>query len=111
MMPTGRTRVDEDARARLTAATRAGRQRTRQHLGKLSSLRVSSNTHRRYVLAYIRLGEWLADAGVLPLQNCLAMDKAMSAYVETLWEEGDPKCWASDALASLQFVVPIVKAT
>ena len=43
------------------------------------------------------------------MKTNLAMDKATSAYIETIWEEGDPKCWASDVLASLQCVVPLVK--
>ena len=43
--------------------------------------------------------------GLLP-STFEALDEAAAAHVEELWQSGDPKLWANDALAGLEFIVP-----
>ena len=96
-------------RATIIAATRVGRQRVRRKLGSLKSLRVHSKSERRYVLAYARVFLVFADQQLAPVRDVTALDQGMSQYVESCWEEGEPKHWASDALAGLQYVAPTAK--
>ena len=42
----------------------------------------------------------------LLLSTFETLGEAAAAYVEELWQSGDPKLWANDALASLHFYVP-----
>ena len=82
--------------------SRAERQRQRS---LLETLQVADNTRRRYVVAYARLAEFVFCMGLL-LSKFEALDEAAAAYVEELWQSGDPKLWANDALASLHFYAP-----
>ena len=43
------------------------------------------------------------------MRDVVALDQGMSQYVESCWEEGEPKNWASDALAGLQYFAPAAK--
>ena len=97
------------AKARLLAATKVERKEVRQKLGPLRHLRIQATTERRYVLAYGRVCQFLTLQCLLPIVDLMALDSATSRYVECCWEEGDPKNYASDALAGLQYFLPCCK--
>ena len=69
------------------------------------SLQAADTTRRRYVVAYARFDEFVFRTGLL-LSTFEAPDEAAAAYLEELWQSGDPKLWANDALASLHLYVP-----
>ena len=37
------------------------------------------------------------------------LDQCLAQFIETCWEEGEPRPWANDTIAALQFFVPSVK--
>ena len=78
-------------RATIIAASRVGRQRVRQKLGALKSLRVQPRSERRYAIAYPRVCLFLAEQQLSPVRDVIALDQGMSQYVESCWEEGEPK--------------------
>ena len=92
-------------KAVLTAATRAERITRRAVLGSLADLRVTRVTLRRYVLAYRRFAVFVAQVVGMPITSLLILDQFLSRHIEALWEEGEPRPWANDVCASIQYFV------
>ena len=93
-------RPGSKARAVLGVDSRAARQRQRNLLGSLSSLRVTAWTRLRYVQAYARFAEFVFTMGLI-LSTFESLDEAAAAFVEEIWHSGGPTLWAADTLASL----------
>ena len=74
----------------------------------LSNLRVTAQTRKRYAEAYARFATFVC-AMCLQLATFESIDAAAAAFVEELWQSGDPKLWAADTLASLHHYVPVLK--
>ena len=96
------------AKGVLEVDSRAERQKQRNLLGTLVSLQVTDRTRRRNLQAYARFAEFVWCMCLL-LSSFEALDEAASAYVEELWQSGDPKLWAADSLASIHHYVPLAK--
>ena len=92
-------------KAVLTAATRAERKTRRAALGSLSHLRVAPSTLRRYVLAYRRFALFVSQSPGTLITSMLILDQLLAKHIEALWEEGEPRPWANDVCASIQYFV------
>ena len=88
------------AKAALDLGSRVQRQEQRAGLGPLMKLRVAPKTRRRYVQPYGRFCAFVTCMA-LWITSFEALDEAVAAYIEELWESGDPKLWCNDVLAAL----------
>lgn len=89
--------------------SRRERQQQRKALGKLRSQVVSPKTEERYLSAVSRFLFFLISQGKGYPQNFLVLDLEVSAFIEELWEQGDPKGWAGDCLSGLGHFIPACK--
>lgn len=89
--------------------SRRERQQQRKALGKLRSQVVSPKTEERYLSAVSRFLSFLISQGKGYPQNFLVLDLEVSAFIEELWEQGDPKGWAGDCLSGLGHFIPACK--
>ena len=85
----------------VAGATRADRVRARDLLGPLGSLRVAGITRGRYCRAYRNFAWYMYVCGWV-LRFLDEVDVALSAYVTTLYEEGEVRQKANEAAAALQ---------
>ena len=89
--------------------TQCTRKARRQHLGKLRDLVIRPQTCRRYEIAMKKFLEFLRwNQFGLPSQY-VEVDRLASMYIEELWEDGDSRYLAQDALSSLQHHEPQLK--
>ena len=86
----------------------AERAKLRQRLGALVSLGIAASTRNRYALAYARFCAFVSVMGIV-LASIHDLDMSTAWYIEHLWQEGEPKPWATDIIAALQYYVPHVK--
>ena len=93
----------------LAKRTRTDRQRDRKALGKLRSQVVAPRTESRYLTHVSRFLEFLACHGKPYPTSFLMLDREVCAFIEELWEQGDPKGWASDCLSGLGHFIPSCK--
>ena len=93
------------AKAALDLGSQVQRQEQRAGLGPLMKLRVAPKTRRRYVQAYGRFCAFVTCMA-LWIISFEALDEAVAAYIEELWESGDPKLWCNDVLAALHHYLP-----
>ena len=98
----------ESGRAVARGVSQAHRKALRNRLGPLSCLRVAPGTRRRYAKAYAAFSSFVA-ARSITLRSIGDVDASLALYVESLWEEGEPKPNASDTVASLQYYLPSCK--
>ena len=96
------------AQARRLKAGILRRKRTRARKGKLADLLVSPGIVMRYNKAVLSLLFFLTSQSLMP-KSLLMIDSAVSAYIEVCWAEGEAHALCSDALAGLQYHVPIVR--
>ena len=89
----------------MAGATRADRVRARGLLGPLGGLRVAGINRSRYCRAY-RSFAWYMYACGWALMYFDEVDVALSAYVTTLYEEGEARQKANEAAAAMQHYVP-----
>ena len=88
----------------LVARRRLERQRRRQALGTLRDRQITAGTAIRYhiqVLTFLNL----LNHAQLP-RSLWDLDELLSARIEAMWEEGDPKAFASSLLAGMQHFFP-----
>ena len=88
---------------------RAKRQKERRKSGSLRSHVVKPKTLKRYREAVARFTAWLLFCQLSLPKGAARTDKLASDYVESLWENGDPKAWAVDLSSALLFFAPTVK--
>ena len=67
---------------------------------------VKPKTLARYESAVRRFSQWLRQNGREIAESPAQVDVALSSFVEALWECGDPKGYADDAVSGLLFYVP-----
>ena len=73
---------------------------------RLSDHVVSARTVGRYTRAVGRFFDWLRLEGHELADDTWLADDQLCAFLEDLWENGDPKSWAGDAISGLQYYVP-----
>jgi len=84
------------------------RRKDRARKGKLADLLVSPGIVLRYNKAVLCLLSFLKNFDLLP-KNLLAVDQCVALFIEACWEEGEAHALCSDALAGLQYHVPVVR--
>ena len=93
----------------LAKRTQAERQVARKALGRLSSQIVAPKTEDRYFTAVSRFLEFLRASHKGYPTTFALLDRQVSAFIEYLWEQGDPRSWASDTLSGLGHHIPSCK--
>eukprot|EP00435_Cladocopium_sp_Y103_P006921 s1363_g2.t1 len=88
---------------------RVERKRDRQALGSLKDLVVAKNTRDRYLEAVSRFLSFLQCHGFSYPTSFSALDGRVCEFIESLWQNGDPKSYASDCLSGLGHFVPQCK--
>ena len=89
--------------------TKADRRAVRKQVGKLESQIVGSNTRGRYAEAFAAFCRF-ARVNLKELASDVSkMDNILAAYIEFMWEDGEPKSFANYAVASVQFHIPAAK--
>ena len=91
------------------ATTRRARAVRRSKLGSLASLTVKPATLQRYTKALERFFSFLAWNKLPLAASYEQLDNHLCQFVEHLWEEGDPRGYASDCLAGMQNRLPHVR--
>ena len=99
---------DTIVRGLVRRATRADRKKARSKLGALTSLRIAPQTRNRYARAWLRFRQFCAERQLV-VTSVSAFDMALAFYIESLWQEGEPKPWSADAVAAAQYYVPCLK--
>lgn len=90
----------------IAAQSRDQRQRLRRKLGTLEINLVRKFTVERYTECFNNFIRYLAQTrGVWPTSNS-QYDLLVSEYLESLWDEGEPKSIATYTLASLHYFLP-----
>ena len=99
----------ESAQFALAANSHAGRKERRRQLGTLLPEIEEADAQK----VCLRL---LPDNKIFEAEQSHSFEVAVcnrqsdvSVCVQTCWEEGEPKNWASDALASLKHVAPVTR--
>ena len=93
----------------LCKRSKSERRAERKLLGALRSQVVSPKTESRYLEHVSRFLQFLKDHGKSYPRHFTSLDLELSTFIEHLWEEGDPKSWASDVLSGLGHFIPAVK--
>lgn len=89
--------------------SREDRHLARSKLGTLRSLITSPKTQKRYEVAVTRLFDFLELEDKDFTSSALALDDALSDFIEMLWQDGDPRFWAEDAVSGLQKFIPSLR--
>jgi integrase len=89
--------------------TKAERKTERQQRGPLRSLRVTDKTLRRYENSCERFFQYRRAHNKAIELNEFELDLALCEYVEYLWEEGDPRNYATDCLSGFQHFIPALR--
>ena len=74
----------------------------RQAIGPLRRIRVSPKTYARYLHAATLFLQYLTAMCMAPAASYHELDDQAIAYLEHLWEEGEPKSLAADTLSAVQ---------
>ncbi|CAE8601716.1 unnamed protein product, partial [Polarella glacialis] len=97
--------IDNQAALGVIAKGRSSSRAMMALLRRISALLVAGNV--RLVLGWVRADWNPADGPSRWVKKRL--DALASVYVEHLWEEGEPKCWAGDTLSGLGHFFPASK--
>ena len=93
----------------LQRASKEERRIERSALGTLRSQVVAKSTECRYFTAVSRFLAFLIAHRKPYPQTFLRLDQLVVEFLEELWEDGEPKGYASDALSGLGHFIPAVK--
>ena len=99
------TKNTERQRARLKA-------RTRCHSGNKLRLRdiiVRPKTLKTYQISASRFLSFCSDNFGRWPQSYIDLDLCLCAFIEHVWEEGDPKSWALNAISAMAHFMPAVR--
>jgi hypothetical protein len=88
---------------------RVERKKDRQALGSLQNLVVAKTTQSRYLEAVSRFLAFLKGQGYSYPTSFPLLDSKVCEFIESLWQGGDPKAFASDCLSGLGHFVPQCK--
>ena len=92
----------------LAARSRRERAAVRRALGPLREQVITQATYLRYCKAQLRFEEFRLSHldGRVPL-TLTDIDDMYSSYIEYLWQEGDPRSWAGDALSAAKHFLAV----
>ena len=93
----------------LAKRTQAERQNARHALGRLAHQVVAPKTEDRYFTSVSRFLDFLKDSRKRYPSSFILLDRDVCEFVEYLWEQGDPRSWASDCLSGLGHFIPSCK--
>ena len=85
------------------------RKRERQKLGRLQELVVQKGTRTRYLTAVSRFLEFLQMQNYSYPCSFTKLDSKVCEFIEILWQEGEPKAYASDTISGLGHFIPACK--
>ena len=85
------------------------RKRERHRAGTLQELLVGAATLKRYRHETLAFFTWLEQEGHEVPTGVEDLDELMAAYLEYLWEVGDARARAANAICGLQHYMPRVK--
>ena len=85
------------------------RKRERKELGTLQQLVVQKSTFTRYLTAVSRFLDFLKMQGYPYPSGFAKLDLKVCEFIETLWQEGEPKAYASDTISGLGHFIPSCK--
>ena len=91
--------------------TRNLRVSERAALGNLRNLRLSIALKKKYSVAVKRFFDFLREHGFETPSEADLLDERLCNFLESLWEEGHPKTWASDCLSGLAKLCPYAKGS
>ena len=89
-----------------------GKQRrrlSRQQVGSLKSNLVSVGVMLRYKKCMLKFFHFLAACSVPLACTLYDMDCQLQDFVDHLWNEGDPRQWAADALSGFHLALPYLR--
>eukprot|EP00438_Fugacium_kawagutii_P014155 Skav213268 [mRNA] locus=scaffold2944:31681:35312:+ [translate_table: standard] len=87
----------------------AGLQRERRKLGALRHQVVAAKTEERYIACFENFLKFHRLQKSFTLPSFEAFDDMVAEYIESLWDQGEPKSCANYTLAALQFYRPQLK--
>ena len=70
---------------------------------------VKPATLARYTSCVQRFGLWLKQNGAKAPPTAAVADKALENFIEALWECGDPRGYAEDAVSGILFFTPSLR--
>ena len=91
----------------LNVENKAKRVQQRQEAGKLRDNRISPKTLKRYQKAVSLFEEWRKLCNLMHADTLLQLDEQLSWYIEHLWETGEARNFAADALSGSQHFLMI----
>ena len=89
--------------------SREDRFKTRQAIGPLHGLLMTANMRKRYESALVRYFAFEELLSLPAPMDDVDLDGQVAAYVEQLWQEGDPRYWAEDTLSGFTKLVPSLR--
>lgn len=89
--------------------TKGERKQQRNSLGNLHELIVAKATHDRYFEAVSRFLDFMSSMGYAYPTSFQGLDSKVCEFIELLWNEGEPKAYASDTISGLGHFIPACK--
>ena len=89
--------------------TKGERKQQRNSLGNLHELIVAKATHDRYFEAVSRFLDFMSSMGYEYPTSFQGLDSKVCEFIELLWNEGEPKAYASDTISGLGHFIPACK--
>ena len=89
--------------------TKTERREVRKQVGKLQNQVVSNDTRGRYHEAFAAFCRFAGMNLQQLASDVTKIDTVLASYIEFMWEDGEPKSYANDAAASVQFHIPAAK--
>ena len=89
--------------------SRQDRYKTRGALGPLRDLLMTTRMKKRYETALNRYFVYERDNVTCEPSDNADVDTSVAAYVEHLWQEGDPRYWAEDTISGFSKMIPSMK--
>jgi hypothetical protein len=93
----------------LSSGSRHQRQTARRTLGPLSHLIIAPNTSKRYRNALLSFFLWIARMSLEVPCCMIEIDMLVSQFVDTCWQEGEPRSLIGDLLSGFSHFVPSSK--
>jgi len=94
---------------RRLAIPKEDRIKTRQQLGSLRGLIMTKRVENRYQKALQRFFHFERVNGEHFSMNEVALDQGVCSFIESLWQEGEPRYWGEDVISALIKRVPQLK--
>ena len=96
-------------RVALAHQAKEDRRQARQSLGRLKGNGIKPATLSKYTKYMNRFSVWATGRIDFELPTYLQLGDWLQEYIEGLWQEGEPKSWATLTLAAVQHSMPSSK--